>query len=331
MWSLDPRDDSGLSPSPAIHDDNPGVPVSSPETMVQLSSDSNAFLTALATQERRVLELREELQKAEGELRRLKLQWATHEASRKKDELRHVEPMRPLVSPTRLRDLRRDSEVNEYTNQQAKPGIGKRKWAPRKVFSGSRHTRTLSLLSPPLSQIDSNPSEKQLSETQDPPKSLKNNKKMGRLPDLKEASPIVIKQPTFARQNTGGFPTEDLVNTGKQLVGDLRDGLWTFLEDIRQAAAGENAVSNERLKRIALQSKERQALKHKASFNSHATSRRHAAGTIRSPRASKIVDPANRSLTPSPTQIRILKPSTSRGESLNKASQSKEQIKKTSF
>jgi len=47
------------------------------------SADPNAFLTALAAQERRVLELKEELQKAEGDLDKLKQQWATHEAAKR--------------------------------------------------------------------------------------------------------------------------------------------------------------------------------------------------------------------------------------------------------
>jgi septal ring factor EnvC (AmiA/AmiB activator) len=61
-----------------------------------LPNDSNGFLVALAGQERRVLELKEELQKAEDELKRLKKQWAHHEAHKKKAEIRHVEQLQPL-------------------------------------------------------------------------------------------------------------------------------------------------------------------------------------------------------------------------------------------
>ena len=55
--------------------------------------DSNTFLTALASQERRVLELKEELQKAETDLEKLKRQWTTHEAAKKRNELRQIEPL----------------------------------------------------------------------------------------------------------------------------------------------------------------------------------------------------------------------------------------------
>ena len=60
--------------------------------------DSNTFLTALASQERRVLELKEELQKAETDLEKLKRQWTTHEAARKRNELRQLEPMQYVSS-----------------------------------------------------------------------------------------------------------------------------------------------------------------------------------------------------------------------------------------
>ena len=326
-WSLNSKGGSWPSLPPEIRD-SPVAPASSPERMAQLSSDSNAFLTALAKQERRVMELREELKKAEGELGRLKSQWATHEVSRKRNELRHIEPMRPLVQATRSGDLRLDPIADLNTTPQVEPRVGKRNSAPRKVFSGSKHTRTLSLLSPPLPQTDSKPSGSHPSATSISQKPWESDNKVGGLPSLREASPVVVKQPTLVRQSTAGFPTEDLVNTGKQLVEDLRDGLWTFLEDIRQAAAGEDAVSDERLKRIALQSKKRQGLKHKASFNSHTTPKRQGAGTTRSPQTSKTVKSTNCSLTPTPTQIRTLKSRASREGPFNGASQSKGQIKK---
>ena len=43
-----------------------------------------------------------------------------------------------------------------------------------------------------------------------------------------------------SRQSTQGQPREAIVETGKQLIGDLREGLWTFFEDLRQATVGED-------------------------------------------------------------------------------------------
>ena len=54
------------------------------------TTNSSGFLTSLAAQERRLLELREELQRAELELSHLKTQWAQYEAGRMRSELRHV-------------------------------------------------------------------------------------------------------------------------------------------------------------------------------------------------------------------------------------------------
>lgn len=43
-----------------------------------------------------------------------------------------------------------------------------------------------------------------------------------------------------SRQLIQGQPRDAIVETGKQLVGDLREGLWTFFEDLRQATVGED-------------------------------------------------------------------------------------------
>ena len=48
------------------------------------------------------------------------------------------------------------------------------------------------------------------------------------------------KDTLTSRQLTQGQPRDAIVETGKQLVGDLREGLWTFFEDLRQATVGED-------------------------------------------------------------------------------------------
>ena len=42
---------------------------------------------------------------------------------------------------------------------------------------------------------------------------------------------------------TNDGPAEALVRTGKQMASDFKDGLWTFLEDIRQATVGEEGIN----------------------------------------------------------------------------------------
>ena len=99
---MSPRRSSAQSsgtPSTSV----PSTPVTStreqsPERKPLHFGDSNAFLTALAAQERRVLELKEELQKAEVELHNLKRRWASQEAAKKKNELLQLEQLQPLKS-----------------------------------------------------------------------------------------------------------------------------------------------------------------------------------------------------------------------------------------
>jgi hypothetical protein len=214
-------------------------------------TDPNSFLTTLAAQERKVLELREELQKAETDLAALKKQWAIFEANKKKSGIRHVEQLQPLsVSHLSKADSGGDIptplNVSTFEKLAAKP--------PRKpqqrVFSGSRHTRTLSLLT--TSSSDNNKSF---------PEPFKDETVTG-VTD----SENMIKDPTLSRSSTvpsseanAGFgktyknlanrrsmppPSADaLVKTGKQMASDLRDGLWTFFEDIRQATVGEEGIN----------------------------------------------------------------------------------------
>ncbi|KAI4270572.1 MAG: hypothetical protein LQ337_006598 [Flavoplaca oasis] len=231
----------------------------SPIKRISAVGDSNSFLTALAAQERRVLELREELQKAENDLSRLKKQWATHEAIKKRNEFRHREQLQKLgpasrssyeglpirnesplafdpydSSPTRSKRTEQEEQVDE--EQTADLQVNTRQ-TQRRIFAGSRHTRALSL----LSKIDTtktdlvlqrpSPQAPHLRQKGDP---LKRNQTVA---TRKSAHSTITKA-------SGGQPKEVFMETGKQLVGDLREGLWTFFEDLRQATVGEEASTD---------------------------------------------------------------------------------------
>lgn len=43
-------------------------------------------------------------------------------------------------------------------------------------------------------------------------------------------------------------PKDAILETGKSLVGDFREGLWMFFEDIRQATVGDEAISDSDLR-----------------------------------------------------------------------------------
>lgn len=178
--------------------------------------DPSAFMTALAAQERRVLELKEELGKAEAELRRLKRQWASHEASRSRYELAANGAAGgdalALASPTGREEFRR-------RQLQAQPaGTGK-------VLVSQRGQRALSLLAP----------EREVGERR-----RARTMPIGPPPAQSYAAPGMSAE--------GGVrvrpKSQDvLLKTGQQMAADFRDGLWTFLEDLKQATVGDDMVA----------------------------------------------------------------------------------------
>lgn len=238
-------DNSRHRPSSVIHSspDKLSSPLS-PALRTPLTSEPNAFLTALATQERRVLELREDLQKAELDLERLKKQWAAHEASRKRNEMRQVEQLRSLASPTEPGDLEAEYERKVSREEERRRVLTARpKRSQRKVFERGTHTRTLSLLSTTSSgQLKvSNGLDGAIQPLRTevkrgtPMRSATVTASTSRSRALNTASPMTGPPSKGTK--------EDLMNTGKQLVGDLREGLWTFIEDLRQATVGDEAVN----------------------------------------------------------------------------------------
>ncbi|KAL8667815.1 MAG: hypothetical protein Q9202_000280 [Teloschistes flavicans] len=243
-------------PATPLERSRPPSPIKGSSTI----KDSSSFLTALAAQERRVLELREELQKAEEDLSRLKKQWATHETIKKKNEFRHREQLQPLKVTRRSSCDEEGQKSSERTSldQRGRSFEGardvdrafeqidgnrlarKNSRRQRKVFPGSRHTRSLSL----LSTLDTSkiPSE------QGPHNAPLRTAPAHRVNSLSpQRAQTPRRQPTsirMERSEPAKGETEVLIETSKQLVGGLREGLWTFFEDIRQATVGEEASSS---------------------------------------------------------------------------------------
>ncbi|KAK3351244.1 hypothetical protein B0H65DRAFT_419353 [Neurospora tetraspora] len=187
-------------------------------------ADSNDFITAIAAQERRVLELREELSRAESDLAKLKKQWATHEAYKKRGE----RPLRSVgLVPTfqddeatkRVVELdRRKALLQSLQNQnQPLPENGR-----RRVFQGG-HARTLSLLSPTKPSSDF----------------------PGR-GDGSENSRNVAFSPSHRPKHQSWAPQTASQTVGvKGIAQDLRMGLWTFMEDLRQATVGDEPITGQ--------------------------------------------------------------------------------------
>ncbi|KAJ5089027.1 hypothetical protein N7532_007711 [Penicillium argentinense] len=268
--SMTPVTHSSTRPSPAL-------PVGTPLPF-DTDDDGYDFLRAIASQERRVMELREELNRAETELSTLKKQWALSEKSKKRTEINHhAEPLLPLRSPEfsgsdpsnaslHLREQSMSSVGSSSVSQErrsrelelerrtslraaANPPKGTTISANgRRVFQGS-HARTLSLLSPVTAPSPSSdgPGPVEVDRVGRTPRSAT-------LPSVERNSVASIGMPTDESQvpehvlaqwrKTMPPPSrEALMRTGKQMASDLREGLWTFFEDIRQATVGEEGIN----------------------------------------------------------------------------------------
>lgn len=208
--------------------------------------DSSEFLTSLAAQERKVLEIREELQKAEAELLALKRQWAQYEAHKKRHEARHGERMEPLSLNHASKSGSGYNGVNKSADgEEAKSVRLSRRRTHQRVFSGSRHTRTLSLLSPTFedrlrpraSSVDGNSRSNKFENGTS--LRMPQDQSAAREDDMSDQIEKQLPSATSLHS-----PSRDtIVRTSKQVASDLREGLWTFFEDIRQATVGEEGIN----------------------------------------------------------------------------------------
>ncbi|KAL1302985.1 hypothetical protein AAFC00_003301 [Neodothiora populina] len=212
----------------------------------------STFLTAVAAQERRVLELKEELHKAEGELKRLKQEWALHEAARKRHDVRRVQRLENMNSPPSTSasshnvnledDVDGSSAWMQQEMERRKALLNGTKTSNRTVFSGSRHARTLSLLSPTVQ-----PAKAALQRDMD----VRTRSRSPTAPE-RPSRPVRLGTDELLTNEVAdnadvnidlGLPRDVLMKTGKQMATDFRDGLWTFIEDLRQATVGDEGVN----------------------------------------------------------------------------------------
>ncbi|KAF2863101.1 hypothetical protein K470DRAFT_262237 [Piedraia hortae CBS 480.64] len=199
------------------------------------------FLTAIARQERRVLELKEELQKAEGDLYILKRRWALQENKRKKRALHlHVQTGNRGQQHVRVdgRSKKPQEKRDEVEKQKAALQNGK---SGRTVFQGNtRHIRALSLLSPTtpttpgVASVPANSPKKngsiEVTQRNQPTSAT-------------SASSSIIPRERSSYDSTASTDGEGvLVRAGKQIATDFKDGFWTFWEDLRQATVGDEAT-----------------------------------------------------------------------------------------
>lgn len=194
-----------------------------------------------------MLELKEELQRAENDLVKLKKQWASFEANKKRSEIRHVERMQPLNRPNDGSVAADDISARaQHLKRLERPA----RKTQQRVFEGSKHTRTLSLLSPTATEKRSSESPSPII-GQTPSPQLENDNLPEPLAAINEPTPAEFVSPSFSKTykdlaNRHSLPPasrDAFVKTGKQMATDLKEGFWTFVEDIRQATVGEEGIS----------------------------------------------------------------------------------------
>jgi hypothetical protein len=222
-------------------------PLPSPEA--QPSPSENNILAVLAAQERYVLELKEELGKAEEDLKTLKKHYALHEANKRRNDVRKVAQLQPLNTTLANIDAAQDDEDggNHWMHREMerrKALLSNTKSSQRKVFSGSRHLRTLSLLSPDRAYAPSfpQPTEASIDESS----TTKRATPPARSSTSSDVSRQLIDVTSNGNNDLVGLPNiqrDNILRTGKQLASDFSNGLFTFIEDIRQATVGDEAVN----------------------------------------------------------------------------------------
>ncbi|KAJ5466611.1 hypothetical protein N7539_009567 [Penicillium diatomitis] len=238
-----------------------------------VEDDGYDFLRAIASQERKVLELREELHRAEEDLSALKKQWAQSEKTKKQTQVTlHAEPLLPFrsseagvsetpavhrrdqslssVASSSVSQGRVSRELDRRSSIRATPPQGGTTISAngRRVFRGS-HARTLSLLSPVTAN---SPAGFGAQATEG--ERIGRTPRSATLPSVERGNVSHIGNPmddgqvpehvmTQWRKTMPPPSREALVRTGKQMASDLREGLWTFFEDIRQATVGEEGIN----------------------------------------------------------------------------------------
>ncbi|XWX02027.1 hypothetical protein V2A60_010059 [Cordyceps javanica] len=230
--SVLPPPSAGL---PVTLSSKPPTPAQTP--VIPVPEEANDFIIAIAAQERRVLELREELARAEAHLTSLKTQWTSKESMQKRSaEIQSQSLASPqccpmpdvAVSPTR-QSIDLDRKKLWLQSQQNSPSTPTQ--SRRKIMRGG-HARTLSLLSParPDAPFNFHEDKGSIESTMGQPLHERMVPPPGQAPALSKRA---TWQPRSQLQPSGVFP----------LVEDFKLGLRAFVEDIRQITVGDEPIS----------------------------------------------------------------------------------------
>jgi len=218
-------------------------PIPSPDSA---SPPEPNILAVVAAQERFVLELKEELSKAEADLSMLKKHYATQEAMKQRNELRKVTQLRPVDTTLANFTASPDDEDGstlwmQREMERRKSLLSGTRTSQRKVFSGSRHLRTLSLLSPDKAYAPSFPQPHDVRENEPTSSTIRPPPltRTSTTPSLVGQMATTVNGDKYDLGGLNNIQRDALLRTGKQMATDFKDGLLTFIEDIRQATVGE--------------------------------------------------------------------------------------------
>ncbi|KAL7795368.1 hypothetical protein V8C37DRAFT_408752 [Trichoderma ceciliae] len=224
-----------ITTASAVASSVPQTPLETPASVATSPSNANEFIIAIAAQERRVLELKEELAQAETELARLKKQWTSEEVYRKRSNSHRGDVFGisqagidddALVASRRSVELDRRKHILQGQTTPAQ--------ARRKVIRGG-HARTLSLLSP--IRTDSVFSLNEATTQEDPIA----------LPSL-EHRMAQLTNPTLAKRSSWQPRSQQSVASAvgvPSIVEDFKLGFRAFVEDIRQITVGDEPVTGQ--------------------------------------------------------------------------------------
>lgn len=230
-------------------------PTPAPTPVLPALDDANDFIIAIAAQERRVLELREDLARAEADLLSLKRQWTSKESMQKRAaEIQSQAaqlvascsspqqcPPTPeaMMSPSRSSvDLDRKKlwlQTQQLQNGTSSPSTPTQPHQGRRKVMRGGHARTLSLLSPVRSDTPFNLHEDNKPSMHGAVAPPLPHERMVLPPP--EEKPAPSKRATWQPRNP---PTSSGV---PQLMEDFKLGLRAFVEDIRQITVGDEPIT----------------------------------------------------------------------------------------
>lgn len=223
----------------------PPTPLDTPSLSQISPVHPDDLITAIAAHERRILDLREELEREEAYLSQLKRQWANNEARKGRPKPRNAEPLRPLPHIDTPDESRSQRSLEMDRRKALLLAQGTPTQNRRRVFTGS-HTRALSLLSPVKPVGDG------FAVHEDgpaPERGLRRTESV-RLTTKEPESPSLSGSVSFApgplSKRASWAPRSAYQQTGvKQIAEDFKAGLWTFMEDLRQATVGEEPITGQ--------------------------------------------------------------------------------------